>query len=470
MSAVLMEGNLPQLGNGISRQSFRFSAIAISTALVIITVVAGIAGNGPGREIRAFLPICATLWATAELLTAFLLFSQFYVAGKLSYALIASGYAITGLLTVPYLFTFPGIFFEAPFTSGDLQVSVWIWIIWHTTFPVLIAITHIIDPTLEHRIVPRRDIVRVLVLIIGATALFAVVAAGIVYSARDHLVTIVLPGGKFSQAYSAYVAPGIVVANLFACAVVSRNLRRARALQLWVAVALLTSALDGALNATSPGRYTPSWYVGKLESLTTASVVLVMLLFEISTLYRRLFDVASIDPLTGLHNRRSLEVDIREVVATLPTMQDGAAVLMLDLDKFKSLNDTYGHALGDDVLRVVARVLRATASRPSDMIARYGGEEFVVLLPETTLLGAQRVAERIRLAIASTPIVLPDGTSKTITTSVGVAHAKPHDPTSADIFFAGADRALYIAKTNGRNCIATAEAVARPALNLSAVV
>lgn len=465
-----MEGNLPQLGNEITKQSFRRTAMVISGLLIGITVLAAIVGNGPGPEIRAFLPVCATLWATAEMLTAFLLLSQFYVAGKLSYALIGSGYAITGLLTAPYLFAFPGVVFSPPFTTGELQVSVWLWVIWHMTFPLAIGVTHLIDPTLEHRIVPRRAIGRVVFAIIGGTILFAVVATAIVYAFREHLPIIVLPGGHFSKQYSTFIAPGIVFANLIACAVVSRSLRRARALQLWVAVALLTSALDGALNATSHGRYTPSWYVGKLETLTTASVVLMMLLFEISTLYRRLFDVASIDPLTGLQNRRSLDSEMRGLMSELPTMQDGVAVLMLDLDKFKSFNDVYGHALGDDVLRTVSDVLRATASRPTDVIARYGGEEFVVLLPSTTLSGAERVAERIRLAVESTPIVLPDGTFKSITTSIGVAHARPMDATSADLLFSGADRALYSAKGSGRNCIATAVSVVSPTLDMPALI
>ncbi len=361
-----VESELPQLGHVGSNASFRGVALAISLVFVAVTVAAAIFGNVPGPHLRSFLAICATLWATAELLTAFFLASQFYVAGRLSYALIAVGYAFTGLLTIPYIVFFPGVFFEPPLPSGMAQVSVWHWIVWHITFPMMLGLTNAIDPTLEGRIVPRKLIARTLVLLIAGTGVVAAIVTATIWCTRDVLPRIVDASGHFTGTYSYVVAPAVVLANLAGCAIVSRRLRQASSLQLWVSVALLTAALDGLVNATSPGRYTISWYVGKGESLITASVVLLMLLFEISTLYRRLFDVASVDPLTGLANRRTLDAEMHDVFAGLSRMPDGVSLLVLDLDKFKSFNDAHGHALGDRVLRTVAVVLQACASRPTD--------------------------------------------------------------------------------------------------------
>lgn len=454
VSAV--DGAVPQLGNVATNVSFRRVAFIVSAIFVIVAIGGSIVGNVPGPRIGAFLPIVATVWAMAELLTAFFLCSQFYVAGKLSYALIAVGYAFTGMLTLPYLYAFPGVFLNPPLPVGTLQVSIWIWVVWHITFPVVIAATHIVDPTLEARVVSRERIDRFLFAVVAGTTAAAVTVAAVIWAARDRLPLIIYSNGHFSEFYSLVVAPTVVIANLTSCAIVARRLRSAKALQLWVAVALLVSALDGLVNATSPARYTISWYVGKVEALTAASIVLIVLLFEVATLYRRLFDVASIDPLTGLSNRRTLDSVMRGVIALLPRSPSGVSLLMLDLDKFKHFNDRYGHAQGDEVLRVVAGVLRACASRPTDHIVRYGGEEFVLLLADTTLASARIVAERIRAAIEIAPVALGDGTFGSVTASIGIANAACCAAIDDVALFAEADRALYLAKERGRNCVVVA--------------
>jgi diguanylate cyclase (GGDEF)-like protein len=129
------------------------------------------------------------------------------------------------------------------------------------------------------------------------------------------------------------------------------------------------------------------------------------------------------------------------------------AALMLDLDRFKLVNDRYGHGAGDDVLREVARRIQATV-REIDLPARYGGEEFAVLLPETGIEKAQEVAERIRLAVGSSPIGTRRGRLP-VTLSAGVAVL---DPEGGDLgaLFEAADAALYAAKAAGRDRVSVA--------------
>jgi len=161
------------------------------------------------------------------------------------------------------------------------------------------------------------------------------------------------------------------------------------------------------------------------------------------------------DVLTGWHNRRYLNVRLQEELAR--ARRDGVALvcLMLDVDHFKRVNDTWGHAAGDSVLRELAHRIE-TQVRASDVAARFGGEEFVVLLPNTDVGSAQRLAERIRLAIAATPIVLPADDTVTITVSIGIAEVRPAPDVEdlkslGDSLLARADVALYAAKSAGRD-------------------
>lgn len=161
----------------------------------------------------------------------------------------------------------------------------------------------------------------------------------------------------------------------------------------------------------------------------------------------RLADIAFTDGLTGLHNRRRLDSDL------LDTARNGArptALLMIDVDHFKQINDAHGHAVGDDVLRRVAEVISRNV-RTNDLPYRYGGEEFCVLLPDTEHAEADEVGERVRAAIEDDRVPLPDGTEADITVSLGLAAGHAAD---VEQLVRDADRALYAAKTHGRNRLA----------------
>ena len=161
------------------------------------------------------------------------------------------------------------------------------------------------------------------------------------------------------------------------------------------------------------------------------------------------------DVLTGWHNRRYLQVRLQEELARACRDSSNLVCLMLDIDHFKRVNDTWGHAAGDAVLQELAQRVEAQV-RASDVAARYGGEEFVVLLPSTNNAAGTRLAERIRAAVSATPIDLPGGESVHITASIGIANIAPgHDTTDlktiGDSLIARADVALYSAKSAGRD-------------------
>ncbi|MGH7007887.1 MAG: PleD family two-component system response regulator [Stellaceae bacterium] len=167
--------------------------------------------------------------------------------------------------------------------------------------------------------------------------------------------------------------------------------------------------------------------------------------------YQKSLSLALTDALTGLYNRRYLSAHLESL---LPSVADGAkgpGLLMFDLDFFKRVNDTHGHAAGDAVLReVAARVARNV--RAFDLVSRYGGEEFVVVLPETPLPVAVVVAERLRAVVAEKPVAVGEGAEINVSISVGVAVTRDATETAASLM-RRADEALYAAKAHGRNCV-----------------
>ena len=167
---------------------------------------------------------------------------------------------------------------------------------------------------------------------------------------------------------------------------------------------------------------------------------------------------ARTDPLTGLANRRYFDDKIDQALNEADRFGVPVSLVVVDLDHFKRVNDTWGHEAGDLVLRKVARML-AEGVRTVDTVARYGGEELAILLPQTSMNGAVELADRLRRMIAGRTIHF-QATEIMITASFGVA-SYPESAPSRDALFPAADRALYDAKHSGRNCVRSASAASR---------
>lgn len=170
--------------------------------------------------------------------------------------------------------------------------------------------------------------------------------------------------------------------------------------------------------------------------------------------YGEILKHATLDALTGFYNRHQLEERIKQEIATSIRQKTPLCAIMTDIDYFKKVNDTYGHACGDLVLKTVSKIIRSQL-REYDVAGRYGGEEFAILLPFTKIKEAEMVAERLRHSIEETEIDLtevnPDSPDKNIsvTISLGVYEFKSND--AEDDLLKNADKALYQAKENGRN-------------------
>ena len=165
-----------------------------------------------------------------------------------------------------------------------------------------------------------------------------------------------------------------------------------------------------------------------------------------------LSELATLDPLTGLWNRRVFMDRLTEEVSRFDRYGSPISLLMIDLDDFKTLNDSRGHAAGDDALRLLGRLIMGQF-RVTDIAARYGGDEFGVILPGTNKTEAFATAEKLRSAVAGLGLDFGHkGRSGVVTASIGVASAGPAAP-DVDRLLEAADRALYRAKASGRDTV-----------------
>jgi diguanylate cyclase (GGDEF)-like protein len=169
--------------------------------------------------------------------------------------------------------------------------------------------------------------------------------------------------------------------------------------------------------------------------------------------YRQALQTAMNDPLTGAGNRIALDNALHRELQMAQRYDQALSILMIDIDHFKQINDTYGHAFGDTVLKEMVQAIDSV-TRNTDMTFRYGGEEFVVILSKTEAKGAAVIGERIRKHIESL-IVDEDGKKLQATVSIGASTLGPQEPVKS--FFARADEALYCAKRSGRNRLVSAK-------------
>ena len=191
----------------------------------------------------------------------------------------------------------------------------------------------------------------------------------------------------------------------------------------------------------------------KFTTITLQQSELEKVNAELYARHRELEQLTRQDGLTGLFNRTTFADLSRRELDRGQRQGSATSILLLDLDHFKRINDTWGHPAGDAVLRHIATVI-STAVRSSDLVGRLGGEEFTVLLPNTSVQAARDLAEKLRQRIADAPLPWQDVTTITITASIGVGATTAQEKRDFDSLYSLADKALYKAKQLGRNRVA----------------
>jgi diguanylate cyclase (GGDEF)-like protein len=206
---------------------------------------------------------------------------------------------------------------------------------------------------------------------------------------------------------------------------------------------------DQVIGVISMQSYQPNAYTPQQIHLLELVAVQAAVAIANAQLHEQVQQLAITDDLTGLFNRRTLFQRGQDEINRARRFGRPLTAVMLDIDHFKNVNDTYTHAAGDNVLRIIGELCRRDL-RNTDLAARYGGEEFALLLPETDEPTALLVVERLRHDIASTPMTIDDVHTIHITVSAGIAALDANLTTFDDLIHC-ADIALYSAKQNGRN-------------------
>ncbi|QJR80557.1 GGDEF domain-containing protein [Alteromonas pelagimontana] len=430
--------------------------IAISAVLVLLGSIwtVGSAQEQLGMAL-GFVGIYGTTVFISAVVTAILLFSQFKVTRRLTFLCLSIAYSWVALLAPFQVVLLADAFSSLSFISASSTDAAWLWTFWHVGFPVLISIGMLLNGS---KFVAKRKFKlwsSVLLTTAGFIASLIILSTLFSWWPLPNLIDL---SYQYSDMLSVVVGPIVILSCIVALFTVIVKGQFSSSIYSWLAVAMLAATCEGIVTIYGGSRFSYGWYTARVLSIVSSSAVAIALVIETISLQHKVIDqnqslrkMASTDELTGLANRRELDERLKE--ETLRSMRERTplSLILLDVDRFKRFNDSYGHINGDRCLQHVADCIREAVHRYIDLPARYGGEEFAVLLPNTEEEAAVELAEEIRSVIEETSCNLESGKQVMVTASLGVASLVANHAEESLELFRIADAALYRAKDAGRN-------------------
>ena len=428
--------------------------VRTSVATLLVTALAALGPALPLQPVAGYFPAVTMLTATALLLTAHLFLAESRRLGSIALGSIGVTYLAIGWLTLASFFTFPGNV-TAGSRPWQFEATGWLAVFRFMSLPLGLALygaARRIDLAGNALTTRSRRLVAGTWPMLALNAACAVVAAAIAFGGAS------MAGDIFrDDQFTASLRPVWVAVVLGAAAVCWQLYRRVATapnlLDAWLCVVVLAWTCAALLILLGSTRYSLGWYVGRADGLIAGTAVLVAMFLELvrsrksETASRR---KAQYDDLTGLPNRALLAERLDAALRDGTGGETFVAVLFMDLDLFKLVNDTHGHAVGDEVLQITGQRL-AGCVRDSDTVARLGGDEFIVVL------GALRAAsdhapitEKLRAAVRQRYSV--QHRDIYISASIGVSVHPTHSHDAAELL-RFADAALYQAKSLGRNAV-----------------
>lgn len=391
-----------------------------------------------------FLPAVLMAVLCFDVISLYLLAGEFRDSGDRRILVTAWAYVLSLVAMLGYALAFPGVFSTEPPLASVPSVAPYLYILWHTGFPVLLGLAWAPWPARLTGSVQPSSRSRLLTVTLTAVGLVSVAAATACVTLADRWP--VLIDGLDTSRMTTVTAPITLPLVLVSLILAREGLKHRTGPEKWIVLAVLVCICDLVLTYAASSRYSVGWYVGRGLTMVAAAALLIGMLASFRAMKSRAEFHAAFDGLTGLANRRNAHEILDRMIARANRATAPLSVIAIDIDHFKRINDKLGHAAGDTVLAAVGRQLTESV-RSGDVPARVGGEEFLVLLPDTGLVEAHHVAERIRAALECLDIAVAD---RPVTASLGVAENRAGEGTAVDLLLR-ADQALYTAKRNGRN-------------------
>jgi diguanylate cyclase (GGDEF)-like protein len=355
----------------------------------------------------------------------------------------------------------------------------WIAVFTYIGFPALILAAVIAHWVRGARLIPK-EYIPFAVLVCFCAPFIAVAIANWFVVRHMELLPLLIQNGDYAALATSPLGAVIWGINIVALITVTRP---GNVFFLWLAVSVFAEFLGMSLWLSAAARHTFEWYAGQAAHLVSAVILLAALQWEVHQLYpllaranEALYRASVEDGLTGVYNRAYFNNNLPAELARARRQRLSVSLVMVDIDHFKRLNDSYGHPFGDRCLMKIAKRLNEQIHRPGDFTARYGGEEFAMVLVGASAKGVRDIAELTRRRIELLRIMPPtcQGAMVTLTVSMGIATVEPGHAMDAAGLLAAADGALYGAKAMGRNrvCVAEprADRVAAPPLNGTEIV
>ncbi|MFV8549662.1 GGDEF domain-containing protein [Ralstonia pseudosolanacearum] len=439
------------------RRTYRMArAVALVSLLVFISMV-------PFAKVRlaqlpSFIPTYESALILNDLMTSALLFGQFAITRSRAMLALASGYLFTATAAIGHLLSFPGLFAPGGLLGAGPQSTAWIYMFWHAGFPLFVmayAVLKVREDREPDRFaagtLKRRTTVLIIPAVLGAAgACVALATAG-----QDWLPAIMVANRYTSIMWM------VAGATWCFCVVALAVLWRSKphlTLDIWLMVVLCVWICDVALSAVfNGGRYDLGFYAGRIFGLMGASFILLLLLIENSVLHSRLAAartelkrLAANDPLTGIASRHTFESGLSEAWQRGAHAGSPLSSLMIEIDGFKDFNDRYGQFQGDQCLIAVAQCLAKHVRRDGDLVARHGSGTFAMLLQDTDLPAAEKIAQRLREAVVTLAIPhVRSAVAGHVTVSVGVASGWGQEGVLPQVLIKAADGALDEARGGG---------------------
>lgn len=420
---------MTETGSSVSRRA----PLVVAAVTVVATMALLPLSRHQLGPTTSFVPAMLAIVACFDLMSVYLLVGDYRDNGEMRMLAMSWAYLWSLVMMGGYALAFPGVMPHPPLATAP-SVAPWLYLGWHVGFPVLLGLAWSVWPSPVRTRTPIESRGRMLRVTVTATVGFAAVVVALVATFGRNL-PVVIHGLDTSRmtALTAPVGLPLVVVALIAS---WRGVRKRTGPERWTSIAILVCLCDLVLTYSSHYRYSLGWYTGRILTGVGSGVVLMAMLASFRRLKAAAELQASTDPLTGAANRRTLDAVLEVELSRARRGKTSVAVLSLDLDGFKAINDQQGHAAGDQILLDCVRAWTPQL-RAGDVLARTGGDEFVVLLIDADDARAHTVATR--LATVTPPAV-----------GVSIGRATATGGHDSESLLARADQSMYDAKRRRR--------------------